>query len=94
MTLCQHCRERPAHRPRGLCRPCFTDRDIRRQYRPIRGRYYGSRDRYCNAPLPEVATKAAPGSPEKIRVLAQRFARRESLFHPDDVKRKWLKLVS
>jgi hypothetical protein len=29
-------------------------------------------------------TEAAPGSDEKIRVLIQRAARREPLFHPND----------
>ena len=29
-------------------------------------------------------TEASPGSPSKIRVLTERAARRESLFHPGD----------
>jgi hypothetical protein len=35
-------------------------------------------------PLPGEPTGAAPGSEEKIRVLIQRAARREPLFHPND----------
>ena len=34
--------------------------------------------------LPRVATNARPGSPEKIRVLAARFAAGRDLHHPDD----------
>lgn len=34
-------------------------------------------------PLPR-PTKAAPGTEEKIRVLAQRFARGQQLWHPND----------
>lgn len=36
------------------------------------------------APLPEFPTTAEPGTPEKIRVMEQRFARREQLAHPYD----------
>jgi hypothetical protein len=35
---------------------------------------------------PTNETKARPGTPEKIRVLAARYARRERLFHPEDAK--------
>lgn len=31
-------------------------------------------------------TTALPGTPEKVEVLAQRFARGESLHHPDDAR--------
>ena len=34
--------------------------------------------------LPNVATNARPGSPEKIRVLSARFAAGCELHHPDD----------
>jgi len=39
---------------------------------------------YLPLPPPGEPTKAAPGSEEKIRVLIQRAARREPLFHPND----------
>lgn len=38
--------------------------------------------------IPGQATDAPPGSPRKVRVLMERAARRESLFHPaDNMKR-------
>jgi hypothetical protein len=38
---------------------------------------------------PGEPTDAAPGSPRKIRVLTERAARREALFHPqDNLKRR------
>jgi hypothetical protein len=35
---------------------------------------------------PTAPTTARPGTEEKIRVLAARYARRERLFHPRDAK--------
>ena len=35
---------------------------------------------------PVEPTAARPGTDEKIRVLAERYARREQLFHPRDAK--------
>src|SRR5207237_452314 len=41
---------------------------------------------FCGtAPLPPAATSAAPGSEEKIAILAERAKNRLSLWHPDDV---------
>lgn len=34
--------------------------------------------------LPKESTPHLPGTPEKIRVMASRAERRETLFHPDD----------
>lgn len=36
------------------------------------------------APLPALPTTAAPGTEEKIRIMAERYARREQLTHPYD----------
>jgi hypothetical protein len=45
-----------------------------------------TRECICRAGEP---TNAAPGSPRKIRVLMERAARREPLFHPlDGVRRR------
>jgi len=39
--------------------------------------------------IPGQPTDASPGSPLKIRVLTERAARREALFHPhDNLKRR------
>lgn len=42
------------------------------------------------ASRPGEATDASPGSARKIRVLTERAARRESLFHPNDNLRRRL----
>lgn len=34
-----------------------------------------------------VPTRALPGSPEKVRVLCERYARGEALFHESDERR-------
>jgi hypothetical protein len=41
------------------------------------------RDPILRMPRP---TPYPPGSPEKVEILAERFARGEFLFHPDDAK--------
>jgi hypothetical protein len=41
---------------------------------------------FCGlAPLPTLATRAVPGSAEKIAILAERAKNKQSLWHPDDV---------
>lgn len=62
----------PGRRPRHCSRECQL-----RAYR-------GARDFRGRAPLPAEPTEALPGTWEKQRVLAERAARRELLFHPDD----------
>jgi hypothetical protein len=44
---------------------------------------YGPQDRHGRQPLPE-PTRALPGTPAKVAVLAARAGRREALFHPAD----------
>lgn len=44
-------------------------------------------DETAGTKLPKHPTKALPGTPEKIVVLAARAYRREILFHPRDAKR-------
>jgi hypothetical protein len=36
--------------------------------------------------VPDAPTDALPGSPEKVRVLAERFRRGDALWHPLDAK--------
>lgn len=78
--LCRHCDRNPANRCRGLCRDCFAIPEIRERYPPRNQRGAGSLrfNRPCRP------TAAAPGSPEKIRVLIERASRGETLFHDDD----------
>lgn len=88
MRICRHCCRNRANRPRGLCWPCYYRPGVREHYPPTGdpkwtrrgiGLLLGIR------PLPE-PTYAAPGSDEKMAVLAGRAGRGEQLFHPDDAK--------
>jgi hypothetical protein len=60
-----------------LCRPCYLQKSIRRQYKT--STYREKRKR-----LPDHPTDAVPGSPEKIRVMADRVAAGRQIFHPAD----------
>lgn len=84
---CRHCRRRKATRSRGLCQQCSTRPGIRALY-PVARRLSrkGVPDAYGSAPLPSAPTRADPGTAAKVRVLEARAARREQLFHPDDVR--------
>lgn len=90
--LCRNCRRPRTSKRfcRGLCHPCYEDITIRKKY-PSQSPY-GNRMGDSNieydfegpAKMPRTATDARPGSQEKIRVLRQRFKRKQSLWHPDD----------
>ena len=80
--LCRHCDRNPVTRSRGLCWSCFYSPGVRERYPPDSKTNRGlgmSRKRLACKP-----TDAIPGSPEKIRVLMERVARGEELFHEDD----------
>ena len=83
--LCRRCRARAANRPRGLCWSCYRDPGIRNEFPSLskfaqRGipDYYGT-SRPASAP-----TRALPGMPEKIAVLAERAKLGQELWHPHD----------
>ena len=84
---CRHCGGNVACRPRGLCWPCFGDPGVRALYptsaAPTSRRGVGNGVNAA-APPPAEPTDAAPGTPEKVAVLAARAARGESLWHPSD----------
>jgi hypothetical protein len=44
----------------------------------------GVRDFYGRVRAPLYATRALPGTPEKLAVLQERARLRQELFHPDD----------
>jgi len=84
--ICQHCQQSEARRPRQLCWKCYRKLAVRERYastskfaRRGLGNFSGNR------PLPPFPTRAVPGTPEKIAVLAERARLKLSLFHPDDV---------
>lgn len=83
---CRHCSRKPVNRPRGLCRDCYYTPAVCALYPPTskyarKGTGIGHRTR---APLPAEPTRATPGTPEKMAVLARRAERGEQLFHPED----------
>jgi hypothetical protein len=87
--LCQHCRSAPVSRPRRLCWCCYYCPGVRDLY-PVTSKYalnrrLGSGQGNGGYRLPELPTDAAPGSEAKIRVLEERIARREALWHPADL---------
>lgn len=81
MTNCQHCRRRQLSKPRGLCNACYMTLDIRRLYAPSREHNPGLNFDTRTWPEP---TDAAPGSLEKARILEERAASGQHLFHPGD----------
>jgi hypothetical protein len=83
--LCRHCGRKEAARPRGLCWTCYQTLEIREQYTPISK--FGRRGvlDFCGmGGLPEVPTRAMPGSPEKVAVLERRASQHQMLWHPHD----------
>jgi len=84
--LCRHCQKTKSNRPRGLCWSCYYAPGVRELY-PSTSKF--ARRGVANfngaAPEPEAPTEAPPGSEEKIRVLMERAANKEALWHPDDV---------
>lgn len=86
-TVCRHCGVKPISRPRGLCWPCYYTPGVLALF-PITSKYArrgSGQGHRMNAPHAATPTHAEPGSDEKIRVLAERAARGEQLFHPEDV---------
>lgn len=82
--LCRHCDRNRVTRSRGLCWSCFYHPGVRERYPPDPKRRCGlgmGRKR-----LPCEPTHALPGSPEKIRVLMERAARGQELFHEHDAE--------
>lgn len=83
--VCLHCRAKWVTRPRGLCWPCYYTSGMRDLYPPVsdkgrRGPGTGNRA----PPPPEIPTAHLPGTEGKIRVLEERVAAGEGLWHPDD----------
>ena len=83
--LCRHCQKVKSNRPRGLCWSCYYTPGVREQY-PSTSKFgrRGIGNFNGQAARPPFPTSAAPGSPEKIAILAQRAQLRQELWHPDD----------
>lgn len=85
LNVCRHCATRKINRPGGMCWPCYYTPSVRAKYQPTRpnGRR-GVGNLTGRRPLPAAATRAAPGTQEKLDVMAERAARGERLWHPGD----------
>lgn len=84
--LCRHCQKTKANRPRGLCWSCYYTPGVRELFPSTSKFARRGVANFCGtAPPPEAPTDAAPGSEEKIRVLIDRAAKKQSLWHPSDV---------
>ena len=83
---CQHCHQRVATRPRGLCWVCYQSAAIRAAYvSTSKYAHVGvGNDPSSGQQLPEEPTMAAPGTAAKIEVLAARAAAGLALWHPQD----------
>lgn len=85
--ICRHCSKSKVNRPRGLCWSCYYTPGVKEKFPPTskfarrgEGNFTG------NAPLAPNPTTAAPGSMEKLEVLAERVRNRQALFHPADAE--------
>ncbi|MBK9181471.1 MAG: hypothetical protein IPM45_18320 [Acidimicrobiales bacterium] len=80
---CLLCRAKPASRPRGLCWVCYYRRraetTVLDSPHARRGVGLGGGRRPAAEP-----TAHPPGSAGKVEVMAERAARGEGIFHPDD----------
>src|SRR6476620_9092628 len=81
----RHCGRAKVNRPRGLCWSCYYTPGVKDQY-PSTSKYArrGVGNFNGNAPIPPIPTTAAPGSLEKLEVLAQRARNKQALWHPLD----------
>lgn len=82
---CRRCSKVANLQTRGLCWACYHTPGIREQYPSLSkfGQVSVAATILGPRRLP-TPTRARPGTPEKIAVLAARVAAGEYLFHPDD----------
>lgn len=92
--LCRHCSRCKVSRPRLLCWHCWYTPGVKELYPPSPGvnrhggggAVRGVGNLTGPRPLPDTPTTAAPGTPEKLAVLAYRAKRGQQLFHPADAR--------
>jgi len=88
IPYCRHCRRLPGTESRGLCWRCYRRVEIRVLYPRVAKSCKGER---CNdyggemSTVPTWPVRAIPGTEAKIRVLEERAAKRQPLFHHDDL---------
>lgn len=83
---CVHCHSRFRNRSRGLCSSCYDKIDIRLQYPLLSTQFVRSPigEEYADSGRLPKPTTARPGSAAKVRVLIERAANGQSLWHPLD----------
>jgi hypothetical protein len=83
--LCRHCQKAKVNRPRGLCFGCYYSPGVRDLY-PSTSKFArrGAGLLGGGFLLAAAPTTALPGTAEKVRVMEDRAARGESIFHPGD----------
>lgn len=83
--LCIHCCSVPTNRPRGLCWHCYYSPGVREKYPSTSKFARRGVGNFCgNTATAARPTRARPGSPEKVAVLAQRAGLGLTLWHSDD----------
>ena len=85
IPICQHCHASNVNRPRLLCWGCYYAPGVRDRY-PSTSKYArrGIGNFNGNAPQACEPTTAAPGTREKLDVMAERARMRQRLWHPYD----------
>ncbi|QEL14008.1 hypothetical protein [Limnoglobus roseus] len=84
-AVCRNCGRAKVNRPRGLCWSCYYTPGVKDKF-PSTSKYArrGEGNFNGNAPLPAIPTTAAPGTQEKLDVLAMRAKLKQALWHPLD----------
>lgn len=87
LAACRHCTKAQVNRPRGLCWGCYYTPGVKELY-PSTSKYSrrGAGNFAGAAPLPPAPTTAAPGTPEKVAVMAARAEAGRAVFHPADAR--------
>ena len=87
IPICQHCQTGKVNRPRQLCWVCYYTPGVRDCY-PSTSKYArrGVGNFNGNAPIACEPTTAAPGTPEKMEIMAERARMRQRLWHPFDAE--------
>ena len=87
IPICKHCRTNKVNRPRGLCWSCYYTPGVKDQH-PSTSKYArrGVGNFNGNAPVAPVPTSAAPGTVEKLEVMAMRAKLKQALWHPLDAQ--------
>ncbi len=87
IPICKHCRTNKVNRPRGLCWNCYYTPGVKDQH-PSVSKYArrGEGNFNGNAPFDAEPTAHAPGTAEKLAVMADRAKRKLALWHPLDAQ--------